>query len=176
MPYCSNCRTYIQDVETVCPVCGNVNKRQAQQTNPTPNSSSVRKSGFFRRLMSMADYTCDYSEFERREKRAIALLAYLGPLCLITLLAGRKSKYAMFHFFQGLLNLVAFILITVIINLFASFASSGLIGFIFFIVFLILLAIPAVFLILGLVNVIKCKAQTLPLWGRINIMKLFYKK
>lgn len=175
MPYCTNCKTFIQDGEIVCPVCGNVNKRQVKQTNFPPTSPNGSKSGFFKRFMKMTNYTFDYSESERREKREISIFAYLGPLCIITLLLGRKSKYAMFHFFQGLLNLVAFILITVIINLFANFANFGLIGFMFFIIFLILLAIPAVFLILGIVNVIRCKAQTLPLWGKINTMKLFYK-
>lgn len=181
MPYCSNCRAYISDDEDVCPNCGNINKRHNNHNINTQVNNRTRGRGSFKnfllKLFKTCDYTYEYSDVEIKTNRNFSIFAYLGPLCLLTLLLGRKSKYARFHFFQGLMNTLVLIILLLLIDLVANpiIKALGFFGAIIIFVLLGVAIISLTFYILGLINVIKNKARTLPLWGNLKLFKKFYK-
>jgi len=86
-----------------------------------------------------------------KENKSIAILSYLGLLCLVPLLAQKESKFAQFHAKQGLVLLIGEVL--------ASFLY-----FAFFLGSLIHLAF-LIFSIIGIVNVLNGKFEKLPIIG-----------
>ena len=84
------------------------------------------------------------------ENKIFAVLAYLGILVVIPLLAKKDSKFAMFHAKQGLVLLIAWVI--------AWLLSFVFIGFILDIVLI-------VFSIWGIVNAATGKWAKLPLVG-----------
>lgn len=85
-----------------------------------------------------------------QENKIFAVLAYLGILVLVPLLAKKESKFAMFHAKQGLVLLIGWII--------AWLLSFVFIGFIVDIVLI-------VFSIWGLINAATGKMEKLPLIG-----------
>ncbi len=95
---------------------------------------------------------------------AMAVLAYLGPLVIISYLIGKDSPSVKFHIKQGLVLVV----IEVALQFFGSalwFLFFG--GFIFQIVWLALIALS----ILGIMNALQGKEKELPVVGGFG--KLF---
>lgn len=95
----------------------------------------------------------------------MAVLAYIGILFLIPLLAAPNSKYARFHANQGLVLFIVDIAVGIVstILLFIPIVGAiigGLLGLAIFI-----------FLIMGIVNAASGKAKELPLIGKIRILK-----
>ena len=84
------------------------------------------------------------------ENKIFAVLAYLGILVVVPLLAKKDSKFAMFHAKQGLVLLIAWVI--------AWLLSFVFIGFILDIVLII-------FSIWGIVNAATGKWAKLPLVG-----------
>lgn len=101
MPYCGNCGNYIKEGENFCSACGtkvaatpNTNTKQtAQQTIPRPSTYSYH------------DNT-SYSEEDIQNSKVYAILAYLGILFFLPLVATPNSKYGRYHANQGLLLLI----------------------------------------------------------------------
>ena len=89
------------------------------------------------------------------QNKGMALLAYLGILVLVPLLAKKDSPYAQFHAKQGLVLLLAWVAAGII----------SLIPFLGWIVGPICGLILFVFLILGIVNSLGGKAKYLPWIG-----------
>jgi uncharacterized membrane protein len=95
----------------------------------------------------------------------MGVLAYLGILCLIPLLAAKDSEFAQYHAKQGLTLFVAEVVV---------YAVFWIAAFIFWPLFLISWVIWIGFLvlaILGIVNVTNHKMAPLPLIGGIHLMK-----
>lgn len=85
----------------------------------------------------------------------MALLAYLGILVLIPLLAKRDSPYAQFHGKQGLLLLLGWIAASVI----------GTIPLLGWVVAPICVIILFVLLVIGVINALSGRVKELPLIG-----------
>ena len=183
MPYCSNCRTYIPDGVDTCPSCGTKDSRYTNTNTNTSTSmqstrSSFSQSGnpfvrFFKKVLRTEDVTHMFDSSDISSNRNNAILAYLGPLMIIPLITSRKSKFAMFHFCQGLLNMIfGFLYILIapeLLNL-----LPGIIAILLLIPFFLFLSLFPISIILGIVHSVKGKAITLPIFGRINLMgKLF---
>lgn len=182
MPYCSNCRNFVPDGTTVCPHCGNQNSRATSipqqpitqnQVPPASSSSTKKKKIDFKKLFFMDDRTSEFTKVDIDKNTNFAILAYLGPLIIIPLLVARKSKYAMFHFCQGLLNIIAFVVYIFALSIF-DILPDILAILLLLPAFCIAVIFPA-FLIIGLVHVAKKEAKTLPLYGRIDLMKALFK-
>ena len=129
---------------------------------------------FFKKIFNTEDVTQSFDSNDISSNRNNAMLSYLGPLLIIPLIIARKSKFAMFHFCQGLMNTVFCVLYTVIfpeiINL-----LPDIIGVLLLIPFFAFLAVFPISLVLGIVHSLKGKAVTLPIFGRINLMRLLFK-
>ena len=92
--------------------------------------------------------------------KVMAVLAYLGILVLVPLLAAKESKFARFHTNQGLILLICSIV---------SFAI-GKIPSIAFISWILNIAI-LILAIIGIINAVKGETKELPLVGKFTIIK-----
>lgn len=101
----------------------------------------------------------EFTPEDASANKVMGILAYLGILVFIPLFAAKESKFARFHVNQGLILFICSIVVFVI----------GKIPGLSAIVWLLDLAI-LVFAILGIVNVVKGKAEKLPLIGNIRII------
>lgn len=105
--------------------------------------------------------TPDPSDVEKN--KVMAILAYLGCLCLVPLLAAKDSPFARYHANQGLTLLLGWVIIGTL-----DFMVS------MWIVTMGLLAVRLgmfVLSILGIVNAAGGKMQPLPLIGGITLLK-----
>lgn len=99
--------------------------------------------------------------------KLMGVLAYLGILVIVPILAGGNSKFVKYHANQGLVNLL-FAVALVILGTVLTF-----IPFINFIMlfFWLLYFVPTIFAILGIINVINGEQKPLPLIGGITLIK-----
>ena len=98
----------------------------------------------------------------------MGILAYIGILVLIPLLAAPKSKFARYHSNQGLILLIIELISVVVFSLLGLIPYVGIV---FSIVGWLVDLLCFVLLILGIVNAAQGKAKALPLIGKFNILK-----
>lgn len=104
--------------------------------------------------MAVQKIVCDSQDIE--QNKVYAILAYLGILFLVPLLAAKDSPYAKFHTNQGLV----------------LFIFEAALSIVSWIPFLALLWIAvAVFVIMGIVNAAQGECKPLPIIGEIEILK-----
>ena len=108
-----------------------------------------------------ADTTADYDKKDIEDNKIMAILAYIGILFLVPLLAAKDSKFARFHASQGLILFLlglagALVLIIPILGWLVSALVS---------------IATLVLMILGIINVCQGKAKELPIIGKINLLK-----
>lgn len=120
----------------------------------------------------LKDYSVDYEKQEKESGKAMAIIAYIGILCLIPYFAEKNNKYVRFHAVQAL-NLF---LINIIYSVAVAVASMILI-------FVPVLGPIAVMIlnvasygfialhIWGIVNACQDKAKELPIVNKIKIIK-----
>lgn len=123
-------------------------------------------------INNTADTTGEYDAQDIQNNKAMAILAYFGPLVLIPLLAAKGSKFARYHSNQGLVLCIVAIAYGIIYGILSStilfiswrlyflISIIGLVG----IVFLVLA-------ILGIVNAANGKVKELPVIGKIKLLK-----
>ena len=125
-----------------------------------------------RRMNDTEDTTDRYQKRDVDENRAMAILAYFGPLVLIPLFAAKGSRFARYHTNQGLVLLLAAIaysiaqtIVTIILT--AIWWRLAFIGSILSIVSIVFF----VLMILGIINAANGRAKALPLIGGIRLLK-----
>lgn len=184
MPYCSNCKTYIPDGIDVCPQCGTKDSRYTNHSTSAQtifqgqqNISKEKKSfiNLIKKIIITKDVTYEFRPDDISKNSNVAVLAYLGPLVIIPLITSRKSKFAMFHCCQGIINMVFGILYVAVLSMISNVISNAMIILLFIPCFLLLIAFPT-FQLFGIVHALKGKAITLPIFGHINLMRVFFKK
>ena len=110
---------------------------------------------------------------EDAEKNKIfGILAYLGILCLVPILAAKESPFAKYHANQGLVLFVLEIVIWIalfVINIVLAMLPGGL-GFLSAIFGLLYLA-PLILLVIGIINAAAGKCVPLPVVGGIKLLK-----
>ena len=145
MAFCGNCNTQVQDGTPACPSCGAPIGVNAQ---PQVGGSDVETNKLY------------------------AILAYLGFLVLVPILAAPKSPFARFHANQGLVLFIAEVVYGIVYSILAVIlAFIPIIGWLLIMVLgLLFIAFP-VFAILGIINAVGGKAQELPIIGKIRILK-----
>lgn len=180
MPYCSNCRTYIPDGVDTCPKCGTKDSRYANVPPPTQSAmgSQQKMSKSFvqvlKKIFKTEDVTYGFDSSDISTNSNNAVLAYLGPFVIIPLITSRKSKFAMFHCCQGLMNTVFGLLYITIVPMILN-AIPSIVTLLLLIPFFLFLTVFPISLILGIVHAIKGKAITLPVFGRIDLMRVLFK-
>jgi uncharacterized membrane protein len=106
------------------------------------------------------------------QNKVMAVLAYIGPLVLVPILAAKDSKFAKFHANQGLtLFICSFVYcIAVFIISFILYSISDWLGFFVHILRLLNLAF-LVLAVLGIINAVNGQAKELPVIGKFQLLK-----
>lgn len=167
MPFCSKCGTKYDEGTKFCPGCG-VN------LGVDASAGGTGKNGFdesFKKINNTPDSTAEYDQNDINQNKVMAVLAYIGLLFLIPLLAAKESRYAKFHTNQGMVLFLAE---------FAGGMAIGLVGGIFTLMGLGIISsllsgvfylASVAFMVLGIYNAATGKAKELPLIGKYKLYK-----
>ncbi len=158
MVFCTKCGQSYDDNLSSCPNCGAENKAKS-------NSQGFNADDLYNMAFNTEDTTGSMSADDIKNNMPISLLAYIGPLALITYFCAKDSKFARYHAVRGLnLFIIEFLLgiICVIVG------AIPIVGWIVSTAFgLISLA----FSIIGIVNVVKGRCRELPFISKIKFVK-----
>lgn len=106
--------------------------------------------------------------------KVMGILAYLGILFLVPLLAAKDSQYARFHTNQGsvlfIFDIVMWI-ISLVVNFVITFASLGILSFVGTIISNLLGLLCLALTIVGIVNACSGEPKKLPIIGGITLYK-----
>ncbi len=171
MTYCGKCGAQVQDGVKFCQGCGAAVEMKvennAQQAQPQNDYSAK-----IQNLNNTADTTSEFDAQDIGSNKAMAILAYFGPLVLIPIFAAKGSKFARYHSNQGLVLLLAAIAYGIVYNILSAIilAISWRLYFIVSIIGLVSIVIT-VLAIIGIINAATGKAKELPLIGKFKILK-----
>ena len=110
---------------------------------------------------------------DAEDNKAMGILAYLGILVLIPILAAKESPFARFHSNQGLILLIVAIVLAIAVNIvnailvhisYTLFFLTGLLSLVVWVGCLILV-------IIGIMNAAKGEMKELPIIGKYKILK-----
>ena len=156
MAFCSKCGAEVEEDAKFCAICG-----EALETQNTADSVADTVKEKFNEFNNTADTTNEFDTADIENNKVMAVLAYIGILFLVPLLAAKDSKFARFHANQGLVLFLAGIVSGVV-------AVIPILG-------VLLAAVCSIFLtvlmILGIVNAATGKAKELPIIGKISLIK-----
>ena len=133
----------------------------APATPPTPPPAPAAADG------KPAEFTPDTADVD--QNKVMGILAYLGLLFLVPLLAARQTKFAMFHCNQGLIlflaSIVAWIGLAIVCFILAFIPVVGWI--LSMLLWLALVCGGLGLMILGIINAAKGVCKPLPLLGTL---------
>lgn len=139
---CKKCGAQVEDGVQTCPACGAaMNEPEVVVTN---NNVDVN---------------------DAEQNKAMGILAYIGILWLVPLLAAKESPFARFHTNQGLVLFICEVALEIV---------GIILGFIPFVgwIFTSLLSIaPIPFIVLGIIAAAKGETKELPIIGQFKIIK-----
>jgi len=141
---------------------------QGQQTAGSQNQFGEK----LNKLNETADTTGSYDKTDIEQNKVMAILAYIGILFLVPLIAAPQSKFARFHANQGLVLAICeagFSVAYSILN-FIILGISWKLAFIMTIIGLLWLVFLAL-AIIGIMNASNGKAKELPVIGKFKILK-----
>ncbi len=176
MTYCSKCGAQVQDGVKFCQGCGAAvetkvenNAQKAQPRHAAPQNDFSQK---IQNHNNTADTTAEFDAQDIGSNKAMAILAYFGPLVLIPIFAAKDSKFARYHSNQGLVLLLAAIAYGIVYNILSAIilAISWRLYFVVSIIGLVSIVIT-VLAIIGIINAATGKAKELPLIGKFKILK-----
>lgn len=156
--FCTKCGAEVSAEAKFCPNCG--------ASTDAPEEYLADKVAA---LNDTPDTTADYDREDINKNRAMAILAYIGPLVFIPMFAAKNSKFARFHVNQGFLLFLVWASLSVLSTFF------NLIYLQHFLDVLIQLSLWAVSIpatvinVIGIVNAARGKAKELPIIGKIRI-------
>lgn len=178
MSFCSNCGAPLESDAKFCPNCGT--PTQANQPNPNtgaaqqqsvyygaPNGPQTDFSQQVSNLTNTPDSTGEFDPQDVQNNKVMAVLAYIGILVLVPILAAKESRYARFHANQGMVLFVAGIAVSVATSILSAIhlwilsgIASALSGILLF-----------VLMIIGIVNAAQGRAKELPIIGKFRLIK-----
>lgn len=143
-------------------------QEEAVEQEQQEQKSKNKNEEWFEKVNNTEDVTEKMDSKDVEENKVMGVLAYIGILVLIPLLAAPKSKFARYHSNQGLILLIIEVLCSAI---FTPLGFIPYVGIVFSIIGGLVGLVCLVLLILGIVNAAQGKAKTLPLIGKFNILK-----
>jgi len=134
MAFCKHCGTQLDENAKFCPSCG---KETAEK--PVYEGVIMEKNN------------------DVESNKVMAVLAYIGILFLVPLIAAKDSPFAKYHTNQGLLNFLLSIAISIVS---AIVPFLGILGI-----------ATLAFAIIGIINAVKGEMKPLPLIGQFTLLK-----
>lgn len=170
MAFCKNCGTSMDDGVVFCPSCGT--KREEVAAAGAQASQQAGAASTAAGIMNTPDSTNQFDAKDIEESKVMAVLAYLGILILVPILAAPNSKFARFHSNQGLILIIASVGYSIVASILSFIlAFIPVIGWIISALVWLVSCAFVVLVILGIVNAAGGKAKELPLIGKFKILK-----
>ncbi len=166
MAFCKKCGAQLEEGTQFCSNCGkNVNEQE-----------NVGTEEFVSKVQSLnqtEDTTSQFSREDIQQNKVMAVLAYLGILVLIPILAAPNSKFARYHANQGLVLVIVGVAYTILNTIITSvfYVVSWGLGSIISSLLGLASLVFVILAILGIVNAASGKAKELPVIGKITILK-----
>lgn len=145
-----------------------VETQEETQEESKEDKKEKNEDSWFENFMNTEDYTDKMDAKDIEENKVMGVLAYIGILVLIPIIAAPKSKFARFHSNQGLFLMIIEIVCGVLFSLLGLIPT---IGWIFYMVNGLIDLCCLFLLVIGIINVSRGKARVLPIVGGINLMK-----
>ena len=137
------------------------------------------------KIMDTEDNTKEHDKKDIEANKAMAILSYIGPLCLIPFFASKESKFAQFHAKQGLNLCIIEIAVAILSHFLTSIfeikqiCNIGNIEYVCGVNNPLWITIPMNFVqiiigiiaLIGLIYACQGKAKELPIFGKIKIIK-----
>ena len=152
MAFCKSCGAEVPEGTKFCQACG------APVEEPVVNNGGATQS----------------TSNSASNDKLMAILAYLGILVLVPILAGKDSKFVKFHANQGLVLIIGYIILTVACNVIGVMIAAFDIYVIGFVLGLVAWAINiclVVFAIMGIINAANGEEKELPIIGQYKLLK-----
>ena len=114
MSFCTKCGTELKEDAKFCPSCGAPTEQKAEpaaeEKQPEQNTYQQNTTSDFAQKFDQftdtEDRTAEFDKADISANKVYAILAYIGFLVLVPLIAVPKSKFARFHANQGLVLLI----------------------------------------------------------------------
>lgn len=156
--FCTKCGAEVSAEAKFCPNCG--------ASTDAPEEYLADKVAA---LNDTPDTTADYDREDINKNRAMAILAYIGPLVFIPMFAAKNSKFARFHVNQGFLLFLVWASLSVLSTFFNLIYLPRILDVLIQLT-IWLVSIPATVInVIGIVNAARGKAKELPIIGKIRI-------
>lgn len=156
--FCTKCGAEVSAEAKFCPNCG--------ASTDDPEEYLADKVAA---LNDTPDTTADYDREDINKNRAMAILAYIGPLVFIPMFAAKNSKFARFHVNQGFLLFLVWASLSVLSTFFNLIYLPRFLD-VLIQLSLWAVSIPATVInVIGIVNAARGKAKELPVIGKIRI-------
>ncbi len=156
--FCTKCGAEVSAEAKFCPNCG--------ASTDAPEEYLADKVAA---LNDTPDTTADYDREDINKNRAMAILAYIGPLVFIPMFAAKNSKFARFHVNQGFLLFLVWASLSVLSTFFNLIYLPRFLD-VLIQLSLWAVSIPATVInVIGIVNAARGKAKELPIIGKIRI-------
>lgn len=165
MAFCGKCGTKYEDGAKFCPACG-----AAASAAPQSAAQRTGASAYTPPVVPGAQGQADIRDAQ--DNKAMAVLAYLGPLVLVPIFAAKESRFARYHANQGLVLFIACIAYGIVYSILSGIILAiswrlymlvSIIGFVSIVFF--------VLAIIGIINACKAEMKPLPVIGGIKILK-----
>ncbi len=161
MAFCNKCGNQLPDGTNNCPNCG------APAGNTQQNTQNAQD--FVNNMMNTNDTTSQFDPQDINNNKGMSVLAYIGFLFLVPLLACPNSKFARYHTNQGLVLFLLEFALGVVTGIIGIIPIAGLI------IGGLLSAVGGIFtlvlMIMGIINAAQGQAKELPLIGKITLLK-----
>ncbi|HKM33390.1 MAG TPA: DUF4870 domain-containing protein [Lachnospiraceae bacterium] len=176
MSYCGNCGKRVESGIRFCPSCGMPMPGAATEQRGEQIKAEEQQAGVAVKVKGIgntADTTSDFLADDITQNKAMAILAYFGPLVLIPIFAAPTSKFARYHANQGLVLLITCIIYGIVEVVLSSFLwiISWYIGSFVSSLLGLLWILFTVLAIIGIINAASGRAKELPVIGKFKILK-----
>ena len=179
MSFCPKCGAQMEEGQKFCPKCGYSleggeqaqTNAGAQQSASSGNSFADGVNSIINDIQNTDDHSAGYAPSDISANKGVSILAYIGILVLIPMLAKKDSPFARFHSNQGLVLFIFEILSNIVCGIVNVVLSAIHIGFIAGIFSTLVNLCLLVLGIMGIVYAAQGKAKELPIIGKIKILK-----
>jgi uncharacterized membrane protein len=156
----------------VQPTVGTAPTAKVSAASPTVSNPSSTKPVDMTSIMGTPE-TLEVDADDAEKNKVMGILAYLGILCLVPILAAKDSPFAKYHANQGLVLFIVWIVLAVALNIIDYVLVTILPGGMGFIVSILSLAYLGLLIlaILGIINAAAGKCVPLPVIGGIKLLK-----